>query len=199
MSYYQYPYQSQTDFNQPFTGGQQQMEQPGVQQPQPQQQMPGQQPGFQPYYQPSFQQFPTQQAPAIAAPQFTPLTETSYIENILRLNKGKVATAYFNFTPNEYEPKVFRGVIEAAGKDHIILSDPETGMRYLLLQIYLLYVTFDEEIEYEYPFAMEPGFGTQQPDMGVGIPGYQQPQQSEAQPFTQYRKKTNKKQQTNQQ
>jgi len=47
--------------------------------------------------------------------------------------------------------KVFRGIIEAAGRDHIILSDPETGQRVILLMVYLDYITFDEEINYLSP------------------------------------------------
>lgn len=80
--------------------------------------------------------------------------EESYIENILRLNKGKVATVYATFENNkEWNAKVFKGIIEAAGRDHLILTDPQTGMRYLIPMIYLDYITFDEEIEYEYPYA----------------------------------------------
>lgn len=81
--------------------------------------------------------------------------EQSYIENILRLNRGKIATVYmsFNGSSNPYEPTVFRGIVEAAGRDHIVLSDPETGERYLLLMVFLNYVKFDEEIEYSYPLA----------------------------------------------
>ncbi|PLR96645.1 spore coat protein GerQ [Bacillus sp. T33-2] len=80
--------------------------------------------------------------------------EESYVENILRLNKGKLATVYMTFENNpEWNAKIFRGIIEAAGRDHLILSDPQTGMRYLLLMVNLDYVTFEEEIEYEYPFA----------------------------------------------
>ena len=83
--------------------------------------------------------------------------EQSYVENILRLNKGKRATVYMTFENNpEWASKVFRGIIEAAGRDHIILSDPQTGKRWLLLMIYLDYITFDEELSYEYPFT-EPG------------------------------------------
>src|SRR5690554_5305405 len=82
-----------------------------------------------------------------------PREEQSYVENILRLNRGKVATIYMNFENSQWGSKIFRGVIEAAGKDHIIISDPATNMRYLLLSIYLNYITFDEEINYEYPFA----------------------------------------------
>ncbi|MFC4402821.1 spore coat protein GerQ [Gracilibacillus xinjiangensis] len=82
--------------------------------------------------------------------------EQSYIENILRLNKGKRATVYMTFENNErWNAKVFKGIIEAAGRDHIILSDPETNKRYILLMVYLDYITFDEEIEYDYPFNQQ--------------------------------------------
>lgn len=96
-------------------------------------------------------------------PGMLPL-EQSYIENILRLNKGKTATVYMTFENNrEWNAKIFKGVIEAAGRDHLILSDPQTGMRYLLLMVYLDYVTFDEEIEYTYPFGGAPGMATYSP------------------------------------
>ncbi|MBD2845676.1 spore coat protein GerQ [Paenibacillus sp. IB182496] len=82
-----------------------------------------------------------------------PMTEESYIENILRMNRGKKATVYMTYENNrEWNAKIFKGVIEAAGRDHIILSDPATGMRYLLLTLNLDYITFDEPINYEYPF-----------------------------------------------
>ncbi|MFC7062303.1 spore coat protein GerQ [Halobacillus seohaensis] len=79
--------------------------------------------------------------------------EESYIENILRLNLGKEATVYMTFENNdEWNAKVFKGIVEAAGRDHIIISDPQTGKRYLLLMIYLDYITFDGEINYSYPY-----------------------------------------------
>ncbi|MDQ6419821.1 spore coat protein GerQ [Paenibacillus sp. LHD-117] len=82
-----------------------------------------------------------------------PAVEESYVENILRLNRGKLATFYMTYENNkEWNAKVFKGVIEAAGRDHIIISDPATGMRYLLLMLNLDYVTFDGPINYEYPF-----------------------------------------------
>jgi len=81
-----------------------------------------------------------------------PVFEESYIENILRLNLGKRATVYMTFENNsEWNAKIFKGRIEAAGRDHIILSDPATGMRYLLLMINLDYITFDEPLNYSYP------------------------------------------------
>ena len=87
--------------------------------------------------------------------------EESYIENILRLNKGKLATVYMTFE-NKKE-KTFKGLIEAAGRDHLIISDPQTGTRYLLPMIYLDYITFDEEIEYQYPFGGGGGMSSYSP------------------------------------
>lgn len=78
--------------------------------------------------------------------------EESYIENILRLNLGKVMTVYQTFENNtQWNAKIFRGVLEAAGRDHIILSDPQTGRRYLLLMINTDYITADEELNYFLP------------------------------------------------
>ncbi|MEK8129643.1 spore coat protein GerQ [Paenibacillus filicis] len=95
-----------------------------------------------------------QAAPAApATPGLLPI-EQSFIENILRLNLGKVATLYMTYENNsEWNAKIFRGRIEAAGRDHIIISDPKTGMRYLLLMVNLDYITFDEELQYTYPYG----------------------------------------------
>lgn len=78
--------------------------------------------------------------------------EQSYIENILRDNYGKLATIYMNFEGSQWGSKVFKGYIRGAGKDHIILKDAQSETRYLLLTVYLDYITFDEKIEYDYPF-----------------------------------------------
>jgi spore germination protein Q len=78
--------------------------------------------------------------------------EQSYIENILRLNKGKTIRAYVSYPDsNEWRDKVYDGVIEQAGRDHLIVSDPKTGMWYLIRMIYLDYVEFDEKINYIFP------------------------------------------------
>lgn len=91
---------------------------------------------------------PSQQAATQNIPGMLPIEE-SYIENILRLNRGKVATVYMTFENNrEWNAKIFKGEIEAAGRDHIILMDRQTGTRYLLLMVYLDYITFDERINY---------------------------------------------------
>ncbi|WP_440201642.1 spore coat protein GerQ [Alkalibacillus haloalkaliphilus] len=128
---------------------------PGMQQPGGQWQGPGmQQPGGQPRppwmqngQQPMQPQQPTQPQPGIPR-------ERSFIENILRLNEGKQATFYMTFENNdEWNAMIFEGIVREAGKDHIVVEDPESGNWYLLLMIYLDYVQFYEEINYEYPFA----------------------------------------------
>lgn len=78
--------------------------------------------------------------------------EQSYIENILRLNRGKQATIYMSFEGSQWGSKIFKGELLEAGKDHILLKDRQTGVTYLLLTIYLSYITFDEDVNYEYPF-----------------------------------------------
>jgi len=75
------------------------------------------------------------------------LEEQSYIENILRLNRGKRVRVHMTFPDSlEFRDKVFVGVIEQSGRDHIILSDSTTGNWYLLLIIYLDYIEFNERI-----------------------------------------------------
>lgn len=81
--------------------------------------------------------------------------EQSYVENILRLNRGKLAKLYFSYPDSaEWRDRVFTGVVEQAGRDHIVVSDPKTGMWYLLLMIYLNYVEFQERINYipDFPY-----------------------------------------------
>ena len=73
--------------------------------------------------------------------------EQSYIENILRVNKGKKVSVYQSFADaGQWKDRVFTGIIEQSGRDHIILSDPNTGKWYLLLMIYVNFVEFDEPI-----------------------------------------------------
>lgn len=103
--------------------------------------------GGMPYY-PPFGQYPNMENPYQQTQD-----EQSYIENILRLNLGKNVSVYMNFENSQWGSKIFKGILEAAGKDHIIVSDPQTNMRYILLSIYLDYVTFDEEINYYYPYG----------------------------------------------
>ncbi|HET7578771.1 MAG TPA: spore coat protein GerQ [Bacillales bacterium] len=80
--------------------------------------------------------------------------QESFIENILRMNAGEVCTVYMSFENDApWANKVFKGVIEAAGKDHLILRDLKSTERYLLLMVYVNFVTFPNQINYYYPYA----------------------------------------------
>ncbi|HLS35602.1 MAG TPA: spore coat protein GerQ [Bacillota bacterium] len=130
MSYQQYPYQP---------GGY------------PNYYYPQTSPAFYPYQ--AQRQMPNQSKQNQNAHGMLPM-EQSYIENILRLNRGKHVSVFMTFDGSDkWNSKEFKGVIEAAGRDHIILSDPDSDKRYLLLMIYLNYIVFDEEINYEYPYS----------------------------------------------
>ncbi|MBQ9011081.1 MAG: spore coat protein GerQ [Bacilli bacterium] len=88
---------------------------------------------------------PNQQTANTAGPDFN--FEQSYIENILRLNKGKQVQVYASYPDsNEWRDKIFSGIIEQSGRDHLILSDPQSGDWYLILMIYVNYIRFDERI-----------------------------------------------------
>ena len=79
--------------------------------------------------------------------------EQSYIENILRLNKGKKVRVHMTFPDsNSWRDLEFDGIIEQSGRDHIILSEPSTGKWQLLLMIYVDYISFDEKINYSPEF-----------------------------------------------
>ncbi len=81
--------------------------------------------------------------------------EQSYIENILRLNRGKKARFHVTVPGSiEWQDRVFEGIIEQSGKDHLIVSNPNTGEWYLILMIYLDFVTFEEPINYKKEFYL---------------------------------------------
>ena len=103
--------------------------------------------------------FPTN--PANSFPSQIPLKpeenlpmEQSYIENILRLNKGKNVKVFVSYPESSaWQNKEYIGIIEEAGKDHLIIKDPKTGSWYLLRMIYLDYVEFMEPISYSHSFS----------------------------------------------
>lgn len=113
------------------------------------------------YYYPEYSQvnFLPPYTPSGPIPSAPPSAadEESYIENILRLNRGKMGVFFLTYENNsQWNAKVIRGIIETAGRDHIIVSDPQTGKRFLLLMVNLDYVEFDEPVNYFMP-TITPG------------------------------------------
>lgn len=77
--------------------------------------------------------------------------EESYIENILRLNRGKIGSFYFSFDnvgADGQKTRTVRGYVEAAGRDHVILREAQSDHRFLFPMIYFDYAEFDEELNY---------------------------------------------------
>ena len=83
---------------------------------------------------------------------YTPVVqsqEQSYIENILRLNKNKKVKLFASYPDsNEWRDRIYDGIIEQAGKDHVIMSSPSLGDWYLIPLIYVNWVEFEEPINY---------------------------------------------------
>lgn len=80
--------------------------------------------------------------------------EESYIENILRLNRGKKVKLYAAFPDsNDWRDKMFSGILEQAGKDHIIIRDVEKERWYLIPMIYLNFVESEEKFNYSPEFS----------------------------------------------
>lgn len=76
--------------------------------------------------------------------------EQSYIENILRLNIGKKAKVFASFPDStEWRDRIYDGIIEQAGKDHLVMSSPSLGDWYLIPMIYVNWVEFEEPINFK--------------------------------------------------
>lgn len=69
------------------------------------------------------------------------------IEEIIKFNKGKKLTIHMGF-PNSNIQKDITGILEQSNEEYITLSNPQTGEWNLLPTIYIDYITFDENINY---------------------------------------------------
>ena len=115
------------------------------------------------YWNPNFQQpnfqNPNSQQPIPMPTQGTtpsgrpvlPIGETSYIENILRLNIGEPGIFHFSFTHTVGEALNVRnitGSVEEAGRDHVIVKEEATGHQFLFPMIYFDYAEFLGQVNY---------------------------------------------------
>lgn len=79
----------------------------------------------------------------------TPITQQTYLENILRLNIGKLGTFYFTYTgSNDWRDRAYKGIIEQVGRDHFVVSDPKNQKHYIFQFVYFNWAEFDEPINY---------------------------------------------------
>ena len=74
--------------------------------------------------------------------------EQSYIENVLRQNKGKKVKVYASFSDStSWRDRMFEGTIEEASRDHLIVRLLD-GRWILIPSIYMDYVEFEDKINY---------------------------------------------------
>lgn len=74
---------------------------------------------------------------------------TSYAENILSMNIGKKIRVYMSFSDSiEWRDKIFEGILEAWGRDFLLLSDKKNNKWYMVWNIYINYIEFTEEVSF---------------------------------------------------
>jgi spore germination protein Q len=108
-------------------------------------------------------QFPTQTQqqmtpPAISGSSLVPAApsflrgEESYIENILRLNRGKEGVFYFTVPEAQRGERgntiEVRGAVVEAGRDHAIIHEFKTDHYFLFPMIYFDFARYEEPITY---------------------------------------------------
>lgn len=74
---------------------------------------------------------------------FTNLQQSTYMENIIKSNIGKKISLYVSFPDSiEWRDKIFKGTLESAGTDYILISD-ENNTPILLQSIYVNFIKFE--------------------------------------------------------
>ena len=68
--------------------------------------------------------------------------DTNYLENLLKINKGKKIKIFTSFN------KEFEGILEKSGQNYIILSDYNDGKWYILLNDSINFIYSQEQINY---------------------------------------------------
>lgn len=74
--------------------------------------------------------------------------ENLYLENIINQNKGNQVIIHMSFPNNENIN--IKGIIEQSGEEFIIISEPATGIWHLLPIKNINYISFNENINYEW-------------------------------------------------
>lgn len=73
--------------------------------------------------------------------------QRDYAESLFKANIGKRLEVYVSFSDSmEWRDSIFRGILEDAGRDFLLIRDEVNNKRYLLWNVYLDYVVFDEEV-----------------------------------------------------
>jgi len=97
------------------------------------------------YTQPNY--IPSQGTAPPIIPSNTNYTREEYAANLLKNNIGKRASFYVSFGDSiKWRDSIFEGIIQEAGKDYVLIYNPESNKRYLLWNVYLDYIVFDQQL-----------------------------------------------------
>ena len=73
--------------------------------------------------------------------------ETLFAEDILNKNKGKYMKIYMSFTDSkEWCDRIFEGYLEAWGRDFILLYNKHENKRYMVWNLYIDFIEFQEPL-----------------------------------------------------
>ena len=70
--------------------------------------------------------------------------DINYLNNLLKINKGKKIKVFTTLSENNE----FNGILEYSGQDFIIISNPNNGNWYVILISYINFICFEEQINY---------------------------------------------------
>lgn len=70
-----------------------------------------------------------------------------FAEDILSKNKGKFLKVYMSFSDSkEWCDRIFEGYLESWGRDYILLYDKISNKRYMVWNLYIDFIEFNEPL-----------------------------------------------------
>lgn len=70
-----------------------------------------------------------------------------FAEDVLSKNKGKYVKVYMSFSDSkEWCDRIFEGVLEAWGRDFILLFDKKNNKRFMVWNLYIDFIEFNEQV-----------------------------------------------------
>lgn len=86
--------------------------------------------------------------PIIEVPNYN-VFSFDHMNDLIKNNIGKQVCIYVTFpSSNDFRDFKFDGILEQSGDDYIVLSIPSTGKWHLIPNIYIDFIVFDENINY---------------------------------------------------
>lgn len=77
-----------------------------------------------------------------------PPTQEQYMESVLKKTEPVKAKVYMTFPDStEWRDRVFEGILEASGRDYLIIHEIQSGNFILIPLIYVDYIEFQENIQ----------------------------------------------------